>query len=168
MAHHALLICIFILLLSFGRCNPVLHWFTRAQTTCPWQWWWEDPITRTDEIAWTVASTAHCSITTCTGFMTSDIPETKKTPYTIHDEWFLVLAEVWTIVELTVPAQTQDAGETTKTKATEPEETEALRTTSAVKGINSEDIKRQTEGVCMEKDKENRLVNSVEAKSACE
>lgn len=167
MSYHALLICIFILL-PFGGCNPALNWFTRAQTTCPWEWWEEDPITGTDEIFWIVAPTADCSITTCTGFMTSDIPETKKTPYTIHDEWYLVAAEVWTIVELTVPAQTQDAGDITQSKATKLEETEALQINSAVKGIKAEETKRQTQGVATEKNKENRQVNPVEAQSGCE
>lgn len=100
--------------------------------------------------------------------MTSDILETKKTPYIIKDDWHVLAAGVWTIVELTVPASTQDAGDTTKPQAMKPEETETLHVTSAVKDIHSEQAKRQEEGMSTEKNKENCQVGSTEAKSGCE
>lgn len=167
MSFYALLICTLILLLPPGHCNPVLYHYTRAQTTCSWQWYWLDAIptpTRTDEVTWIVAPTP------CTGLMTSDIQETKTTPYIIHhDEWFVFAAAVWTIVELTVPPPpTQDAGDTTDSKAMKPKETEDLHITSAVKSIDSEEAKRQTEGLPTEKNKENRQVDSIEAKSSGE
>lgn len=165
MSCYALLICTFIVLLPSGYGNPVLYHYTREQTTCPWQWLREDAIptpTWPDVVTWIVAPT------TPTGFMTSDIPETKKTPYTINDEWFVFVAPVWTIVELTVPPPTQDAGDVTSSKAMKPEETEALHITSAVKSIDSQVAKRQTEGMSTEKNKENRQVDSTEAKSSCE
>ncbi|KKY31230.1 hypothetical protein UCDDA912_g08833 [Diaporthe ampelina] len=97
--------------------------------------------------------------------MTTDIPETKSTPYTIHDDWFVLAAEVWTIVELTVPPPTQDAGDIIKHQAMKPGETEALHVTSAVKDIRSEQAKRLEEGLSTEKDKENCQVGSIRAKS---
>lgn len=171
MSRHVLLICILTLLLPSGYCNPVLYYYTRDQTTCPWVWWWVDPIsfpTWADEVSWIVAPTADCFITTCTGFMTTDIPETKSTPYTIHDDWFVLAAEVWTIVELTVPPPTQDAGDIIKHQAMKPGETEALHVTSAVKDIRSEQAKRLEEGLSTEKDKENCQVGSIRAKSGSE
>lgn len=117
--------------------------------------------TNTDGVYWIIAPTTDCSITTCTEFMISDIPETKKTPYTIRNEWLLVAAEIWTIVELTVPPPTQDASDNTGAKTIEPEEIKATHVTSAVKSDNSENAKT-------EKNKENCPVTSVEAKSGCE
>lgn len=159
MSHYATLICILLLLLPAGHCNPVLHHYTDAQTTCPWLWWKEAPIpcpTSTDGVYWIIKLPSGRSVTTRTGFMTSYIPETKKTPYTIRKEWFLIAAETWTIVELTVPPPTQDAGDNTKAKAVKPEETEAVHTTATVKEANSE------------KNKENCQVTSIEATSGCE
>lgn len=121
----------------------------------PYQPW------NTDGVYWIIALPAGCAITTSTGFMTSGIPETKENPYTIHNKWFLIAAEVWTIVELTIPPPTQDAGDNTKAKAIKPVETEAAHVTSLVKGANSE-------GAKSEKNKENCPVTSVEAKSGCE
>ncbi|KAK7722197.1 hypothetical protein SLS64_000730 [Diaporthe eres] len=98
--------------------------------------------------------------------MTSDIPETKNTPYTTPDEWSLFAATVWTVVELTVPPPTQDASHITNSQAVKPKETETLHITSAVKGIGPEEAKRQTEGMSTAKTKENRQVDSIEAKSS--
>lgn len=164
MSHYATLICILLLLLPAGHCNPVLHHYTDAQTTCPWLWWKEAPIpcpTSTDGVYWIIKLPSGRSVTTCTGFMTSYIPETKKTPYTIHKEWFLIAAEIWTVVELTVPPPTQDAGDNTKAKTVKPAETEAVHITSTVKEASSEEAKS-------EKNKENCPVTSVEATSRCE
>lgn len=99
---YALLICTLTLLLPSGHGNPVLYHYTREQTTCPWRRWWDDTIptpTPTDEVTWGVAPTP-------TGFMITDIPETKKTPYTIHDDWFVFAAAVCTL--LTSPHQSPE------------------------------------------------------------
>lgn len=165
MSRYTLLICTFILLLSSGHGIRSLYRPTYEQTTCPWQWWYDYEIpapTRPDEITWVVGPT------TCTGLMTSDIPETKNTPYITPDEWSLFAATVWTVVELTVPPPTQDASHITNSEAVKPKETETLHITSAVKGIGPEEAKRQTEGMSTAKTKENRQVDSIEAKSSCE
>lgn len=100
--------------------------------------------------------------------MTLRYPRTEKTSYTVHDDWFVFAAAVWTIVELTVPRPTQDASDITNAVAMKPEETEAPRATSAVKYLGLEEAKRQTEGISTEKSKENCQANSIEVNPGCE
>jgi hypothetical protein len=102
--------------------------------------------------------------------MPSDIPETKNTPYTIRHDWSVLAADVWMIVELTVPPPTQDAGGTDRPEAVNPQEAETLRVTSAVSGIKSEGVEGhlQAEGTSTEKNKENCQMESIEAKPGCE
>lgn len=125
------------------------------------------PITRADELFWIVAHTADCSATTRMGFMTSDIPETKETPYTTRDDWVLIVAAVWTIIELTVPTPTQDAGDTTGPKAVKPESNEAPQATSVVKGIKPQEDKRLAEGTATKKNKENCQIPTLASIGDC-
>lgn len=99
--------------------------------------------------------------------MNSEVLEVKKTSHTTHYDLWVLAADVWDIVELTVPPTILDAGNPIKAEAVNPQEAETLEVTSEISGTISEEVKGhlKAEGTSAEKKQEFR---STEARPGCE